>query len=519
MYGTVENNVRFTPAVNQMSVFPLLLLATLLILGVVASTELFAPGLLEGFTGAGPSKTPQASYWSMFAAPRADIGPEQEDATYIRDPRYFNDYADVSRIGVAYDFCRLIAPKSDSKNLFFACALAGTENLDSAKFRTASVADGFRVSLDDYMRDINGDGRQDYCRILKWNDGSYQAICARAEDTGFDSREVVDKDPPEDIARLLTFYEGCVMWLRFFGDMNDTVGNATVSTAGRISIDETPRRDTTEGLQFDGIRQFLRLSDSSDLSLGFKVPIRSCRAWMVWVMFDEFTNNAKIFDFGNGSGKSNVFLGIYGKGDADTEGEDLRPLLCGAEESTVPEGRSGAQPVDEVSPQTLMKTTDANCNDYQCGGFEVQPRRLKPSVVGPLRVKKTGKATLLYEVWDQQQRKLRLKVPAVFKKGVWTHVVVTATNNDAFRPNLAVYVNGKLVLEKENGFLPSTGFLTNCYVGKSNWENNVSQYENRDELFKGRLFDFRAYSVAVSPQLIRDSYDWGREKLGLPLTS
>jgi hypothetical protein len=494
-----------------MSVFPLLLLFTLLLVCLVVLLELLAPGALtEGF-----SNLPGTSYWATFAAPRSDIAPDREDSSLVRDPRYFNDYADVTRIGQKYDFCRMVALAPTPKDLFFACALAGTEALDSTTYRTSSVSQGFRISQDDYMRDTNGDGREDYCRILKWKDGSYQAVCARAKDFSFDDREVVDPDPPEQIATLLTFYQGCVLWLRFFGDLNDTIENVTVQTAGSPRIDETPRRDTTEGLTFDGTSQFLRISDSRDLTLGFKVPIRSIRTWMVWVKFDEFTNNAKIFDFGNGAGKGNVFLGIYAKGDTETQGEDLRPLLCG-EESTVPDKRSGAQPPMEMTPKHLMETTDANVNEFRCIGFETQPRRLEPSTVTPIRSRKTNKATLLYEVWDQQSRKLRIKVPAAFAKGQWTHICITATNNDAFRPDLAVYINGKLKLLKPNAFLPSTSSMSNCYIGKSNWANSVSQYENRDELFQGSLFDFRAYSVSVSEDLVVNSYDWGLAKLGLP---
>jgi hypothetical protein len=43
----------------------------------------------------------------------------------------------------------------------------------------------------------------------------------------------------------------------------------------------------------------------------------------------------------------------------------------------------------------------------------------------------------------------------------------------------------------------------------------VSVYENRDELFKGKMFDFRMYNVKVSEEFIKDSYDWGKELLGL----
>lgn len=495
-----------------MATFSIVLLLCLITLGLIVITELFAPGLVkEGF-----ANFPRTTYWATFAAPRSDIGPTQEDSSYIRDPRYFADYVDVSRLGTQYDFCRMIAPADEPKNYFFACALAGTEGLDSTKFRTMSTKDGFRISYDDYMRDVNGDGRDDYCRILKWKDGSYQPVCQRATDIGFDSKETVDSDPPEAIATLLTFYESCAIWLRFTSDMKDTMDAIKVKTAGGITIDETPKRDSTEGLQFNGIDQFLRVYDSSDLSLGMNVPLRSVRAWMVWVYFDEFTNNAKIFDFGNGKAKDNVFLGILGKGDPGTaDGSELRPALCGTEESTVPSGPSGAQPVKEMSPQHLLQTTDANVDEYTCSGFEIYPRRLGPSKVKSPTLKKTGRASLLYEVWDKQARKMRIKVNNSIPLGKWTHIAITATNNDAFRPNISVYVNAKLVLQKENGFLPSTGSMTNCYLGKSNWSNGVSQYENRDELFKGRIFDFRAYKTALSTQLIEDSYDWGKAKLAL----
>ena len=495
-----------------MSVFPLLLLISIIIIGIVVTGELISPGLVkEGF-----QNLPETSYWATFVSPRNDIGPDKEDQTYIRDPRFFNDYSDVGRLGVSYDFCRMIAPADDPKNLFFACALAGTDRLDSAKFRTAGVKDGFRVSYDDYMRDVNGDGRAEYCRILASADSSWQPTCVVSTDTGFDSKEIVDHDPPADIQTLLTFYQGCVVWLRFMSDMKDTIGNVTVQTAGSIVIDESPRPDKSDGLYFNGSNQFLRISDMSDLSLGFHVPLRSVRVFMVWAKFDAFTNNAKLFDFGNGRGKDNVFLGILGKGDASASSESatLRKLICG-DESTVPTGNSGAQPVTEMSPQRLMETSSANVNEFVCLDPELNARKMSPSFpqTGDHGTEGAKSATLLYEVWDKQARKMRIKVNGVVPLGKWVHIAIAATNNDAFRPNIGVYINGKKVVEKESGFLPSTGTMTNCYLGKSNWANATSQYENRDELFKGSMFDFRMYQGSVSEGMIMDSYTWGAARL------
>jgi hypothetical protein len=496
-----------------MEILSLALLITLIVLGAFAITEILAPGrITEGF-----ATIPRTSYWSSFTSPRSDVGPDAEDKSYVRDPRYFNDYADVSRLGVSYDFCRVVTDSNEPDNKFFACALSGTDFLDSTKFRTPSEKDGFRFSLDDYMRDINNDGRDDYCRILKWKDGSYQAVCSQATDLGFDKKEVVDSNPPEETATLLRFYQECVLWLRFGNDMNDYVGNIKASISGGLRVDEMKKRDDTwEGLEFNGVNQFLRISDSSDLSLGNVVPIRSVRAWMVWVYFDEFTKNAKIFDFGNGPGKDNVVLGILGSGDMGVDSSQIRPLLCGGD-STVPTEPSGAQPAEELPPQELMKTSNANVDDYTCVGFETSPRRLPPSFAGTQATdkKSTGKATLMYEVWDKQSRKMRMKLGSAIPLKTWTHICVTSTTDDAFRPNMAFYINGKKVLEKESGWLPATSSMTNCYIGKSNWSNSVSQYEDRDELFKGKLFDFRAYRRNQSEAMINESYDWGITKLGI----
>jgi hypothetical protein len=497
-----------------MEILSLVLLLTFIVLGAFAVTEIVAPGkMTEGFTNI----LPRTTYWSTFTSPRSDVGPDAEDTSYTRDPRYFNNYADVSRLGTPYDFCRVLTTLDEPDNKFFACALSGTDFLDSAKFRTPSEKDGFRFSLDDYMRDIDKDGRDDYCRILKWKDGSYQAVCSKATDLGFDGKEIVDSDPPEEIATLLRFYQECVLWYRFGNDMNDYVNNTKANITGKLFVDEMKKRDDTfDGLEFNGANQFIRISDSMDLSLGAVVPIRSIRAWMVWVYFDEFTRNAKIFDFGNGPGKDNVVLGILGTGDSDVDSSQLRPLLCGGDD-TVPKEPSGAQAVKELPPQELMKTSDANVDEYTCTNFEVHPKRLSPSFVGSQAVDKklTGKATLMYEVWDKQSRKMRMKLGSAIPLQRWTHICVTATSDDGFRPNIAFYINGKKVLEKESGWLPATSSMSNCYLGKSNWTNSFSQYEDKDELFKGKIFDFRAYRRNQSEAMVNESYDWGKEKLGV----
>jgi hypothetical protein len=487
-------------------------LVLIFLIGIAAAELLWPKKLEEGFASLIPVLSPKASYFASFVPRRGDVAPDEEEGGYKQDPRYFRGYVDVQRLGVDHDFCRMV---EDAESKFFACALAGTENLSSVQFRTPS---GLRLSRDDYMRDITGDGRAAYCRILKNRRGFYEPLCNRALDTEFDSELVVDTKPPADIAMLLRFYEGCVFWFRFRDDMLDSIENSTkLLIAGEMKVDETPNPPIAEGLQFNGVDQFLRLGDSPDLELGYIVPLRSLRAIMVWVYFDEFTNNAHILDFGDGPGRNNIVLGIIGKGDEDiTDAAMVRPpLLCG-EESTIPTSPSGAQPVPIVSPQELLKTTAANVDNFTCVGFEGNPRRLPPSRVTEKVIPgQMNRATLLYEVWDSQQRKMRIRVPSIIPKGKWTHITITAKNNDAFRPDIGVYVNGEQVYLEPAGFLPQTATLTNCYLGKSNWASATSQYENRDELFKGKIFDFRGYKTPLSEKVIKESIFWGNEKLGL----
>jgi hypothetical protein len=485
----------------------------LLIVGFAAAELLIPEKVKEGFEALVPVLAPNATYFAKFIPRRGDV-----DEDY--DPRYFHGFVDVQRLGVENDFCRLVSPKNeDPTQTFFACALAGTENLSSTSFKSPTVSEGFRLSRDDYMRDINDDGRADYCRILKGRTGAYEAICNKATDFGFDSRETVDTDTPEDIQMLLRFYNGCVFWFRFVDDMKDYVENVRLFKVGEMKIQEFPPNPIpARALHFNGIDQYIRLGDNADLELGHKVPVRSLRAMMMWVYFDEFTNNARILDFGDGAGKFNIVLGIIGRGDATIEDSATirSSLICG-EDSTVPSAPSGAQPVKEMTPQKLMETTSANVDEFTCPGFEIFPRKLPASRVQP-RQSSSGdrnKATLLYEIWDSQQRMMRLRVPSAITKKKWTHIVITATSMDSFRPDIAIYINGKQVFLEPSGFLPQSSTLTNNYIGRSNWSNDTSQYENKDELFKGKMFDLRGYKVNLPQKVVEESYEWGRKKLGL----
>jgi hypothetical protein len=315
-----------------------------LLVGAIIFEVILPARINEGFQSlaggaTGPEGTPdtssqvQPNILTKHFTRRGDVGPMKELKGYVQDPRYFNGFADVQRIGVTNDFCRMVNPGAED-DMFFACALAGTMG-DPYSFKTRTVRQGLAISRDDYMRDAFRDGRDAYCRIIKDTDGLYKPMCLRAGDFAFNSRDYLDVTPPEPIKTLTDFYAGCKMWLRFRDDMEDYVKTAVLQTAGGITLDHTPNPTITRGLHFNGIDQFIRLGDTEELSLGNRIKMRTVRAVSLWAYFDEFTNNAHLFDFGDGAGLNNFFLGILGKGDAGDATNEIRAgPKC--QETTVP---------------------------------------------------------------------------------------------------------------------------------------------------------------------------------------
>lgn len=492
---------------------------TLVVLMGCLVFELLPERIKEGFEGLVP--VGDSRFWAKLVPRRGDIGPDQEQDGLFRDSRYFADYADVQRFGVKTDFCRVVQKGSDEKDKFLACALGGTENMSSTSYRSPTVREEFVLGRDDYMRDVDGDGREDYCRIVKRASGLFESECNLATDKGFTLKTAPDNQPPAEIQRLLSFYQGCVFWLRLRDDMVDYAENLFVNSAGEAKVQEKPPKpDATLGLILNGVSQYLRIGDDPYLNFGSAVQLRNLRAVHFWVRFDEFTNNAHIFDFGNGAGIDNVWVGILNRGNqgADAEGTK-KVLLCGDPiKDVLPEAPSGAQPEEITTPQDLMKTSSANVEEFSCEGFSVAPRALGHPGRGAKgkagsRLAKT--ADLCYEVWSKEQRQMRIVVPSAFKAETWTHVVITAEGTDSFRPDIAVYVNGAKVFVQPSGWLPQNSITEKNYIGKSNWADVTSQYANKDELFKGALFDFRGYNTPLSAKVIGDSYAWGKKMLGL----
>lgn len=492
----------------------------LCMLFIVAILEIFWPHVLhEGFKTMIP--VGESPFWAIHIPKRGDVGSSLEDPGYIRDDRYFSGYMDIQKLGVNHDFCRMVMPVGTTgQDRFFACALGGTQGLSSTRFRTKSLAQGFRISRDDYMA-MTPDKVIGYCRILQVNDAAnpYQPLCTSTTDTGFKDPlfDVPDPKPPAEIQQLIDFYAGVIIWLRLIDDTVDYANNLIIMSGAGAAVEEMPPRPAiARALSFDGIDQFLRIGDAPDLTFGSKISLQTMRGMSMWVYFEEFTNNAHIFDFGNGAGNDNVWMGILGRGNQEAQGDPIRFNGCLPQnESTVPNPPSGAQLTMETTPQNLMETTSANVNEFSCPKPEVYGRVLpavQPFAMPPFAAKT---ADLIYEIWDTKQRKIHVQIPSVFKLKQWTHVLLTTTNTDAMRPTLLFYVNGELTNTEVAAWLPQNNSTSFNYIGKSNWMNTMTNDENADEYFKGQLFDFRAYNTPIARSRVTKIYQWGLQRLGL----
>jgi len=276
-------------------------------------------------------------------------------------------------------------------------------------------------------------------------------------------------------------------------------------------VDESvPNPEVTQGLTFNGIDQYLRIGDDRHLHFGNSVQLRNIRAVMMWVKFDQFTNNAHIFDFGNGDGIDNVFLGIMGRGDSPASAS------FGEEEGLL--NAATQKPTEELSIKLYRREVDAEGKTLDtepvCLTDVKVPPKTIPKVAGKHGVQPST-APLLYEVWEKSHRKMQIRLDGFFPKGEWVHLCITAKDNKSLRPDLQVYRNGELMYTEFDGWLPQRSDTTQNYIGKSNWQDVTSLYENKDELFKGALFDFRMYRGALAKETVIDSYQWGKKLLGI----
>jgi len=167
-------------------------------------------------------------------------------------------------------------------------------------------------------------------------------------------------------------------------------------------------------------------------------------------------------------------------------------------------------PAVEVLPLDYLKTSDADVDNLDCSGLQPVTDTYPPDE-DPGR--SPDKATLLFEIWYTEQRKMRIQVLQCIPKRTWVHIALTTTDSSSFRPTWHVYIDGTKVFEQMDGHMPLTSLVSKNYIGKSNWEGVSSQYLDADERFRGALFDFRLYRTPMSAAKIKRTVEWGKSRL------
>jgi hypothetical protein len=423
--------------------------------------------------------------------PRADIGYAAEGWTevggYERDLRYAETFADIQGIGTATDFCRAVVRKGDPDSLMMACALGRRDGMNTLEYTSKTKGAGFRFSRDDYFKKNKNTGRMDYCRILRDEvTGRWHAVCAPAGRDGFKDVEVFDDAPPPAIRQLLEAYDGILVWGRWIDDATDYAENAVFVPHGRPVFPKELRPLMSRGLQLNRwsaasqapppLRDCLRWGEPETHALGQTIAPRQIRAVCFWVYWDAFEKGAKVFSASNPRGASRMWLGVEGGG------VDLPPL------------QSGVKPASEITSAELLAV-----------GQLTEPAPVDtPSAVPTFHGSSTPKslgsnATYVFEIWDEEQRLMRLASPTgAARTGVWQHVAITTTDVIAWWPTWNMYVDGVLVATKTDGRLSPALELVENYVGLN---------------MRGCLQDFRVYRKPLTEDKLRATIGWGKGKL------
>lgn len=426
-----------------------------------------------------------------FAVPRrSDIGRIEdgwaEEAGYVRDLRYTEGFTDIQGHGVAADFCRAVALRGDPDSLHIACALGTRDGMDTMEYKSMTVREGFRMSRDDYFRTgASNKGRMDYCRILKDRDtGEWYSSCAIASRTGFKVEEERDTIPPPAIRDLLEAYDGILTWFRWVDDEIDYAENADVESHGRTEFPSMLRPVVSRGLQLNRHaaaarvahqpapppRDYLRWGEKGALTLDQAIPPRQIRAISFWIWWDAFEKGARVVECSRGGKKDLMWLGVEGGG------HDLLPVA----------ERPFARSAQEVRPDVIQSVGQLT----------------EPAVVGPtlpLAQPFAKSATYVFEIWDEEQRLMRLESPmGAARTDRWQHVAVTVTDGQAWWPTWQMWIDGALVATKTDGRLSPALELTQNFIGRG---------------VRGCIQDFRMYSKPLIGDKLQTAIAWGRPKL------
>jgi hypothetical protein len=431
----------------------------------------------------GSSKALQEGF---VTRPRSDIGLLSEgwteEAGYERDLRYSETFTDIQGLGIAADFCRAVAVKGDPTSTHIACALGRRDGMDTMEYRSPSVREGFRMSRDDYWRRNPASRRMDYGRILRDRDtGEWFAATAIAGPDGFKSTEEHDTTPPAGIRTLLDAYDGIQTWFRWVDDAQDYAEHSVTERHGHPTFPSLLKPDATRGLELNrwtpaaqaaaeppaaADRDYLRWGEPGELTL----EPRAIRALSFWVYWDTFQGqNPTILDCStDGARKNRVWFGIEG-GAADLPHSDISPT----------------RPPAEVSPQQLTEICPSP-----------EPFRLpRPITAHPAS---RNVASYVFEIWDEEQRIMRLVAPFAARTGVWQHIALTTTDTTTHWPTWQLYVDGALAATKIDGRAIPALLLTHNYIGRG---------------FRGCLVDFRVYTKPMPAEKRAAAMAWAKPRL------
>jgi hypothetical protein len=405
-----------------------------------------------------------------FATPRrSDIGPVSEgwaeEEGYIRDLRYTETSTDIQGIGIAADFCRAVYRSGDPDSLHIACAVGGRDGMDTMEYRSRSRREGFVFSRDDYWR--RGDkGRMDYGRIVRGPTGEFYASCAVAGRDGFKTAETRDTRPPPAIAQLLEAYDGIYTWYRWIDDGVDYAQTTETEIHGRPQIPYMLKPLLTRGLQLNRVPEAptndcLRFGEPGQLALDSPHQIRAISFWIYW---DSFAKGARVLECSNDGRKRDlVWIGVEGGG------------------SALPPAPTHQPPAEEIRPDLLLSPGP------QPAKLPEKPRPVSPEV-----------ASWVFEIWDDEQRIMRIAAPHTAHTGSWQHVALTTTDTTTWWPTWQLWLDGAPVATKHEGrTIPAQQLLHN-FIGKH---------------VRGCIADFRIYTKPLTHEKINAAISWMKSRL------
>ncbi|ESP03967.1 hypothetical protein LOTGIDRAFT_156569 [Lottia gigantea] len=110
---------------------------------------------------------------------RSDLPQRRYDVIELGNEEYFRGWADVQGLGAANDYCRVIGR---SRRKFLSCVLAGSTGQEHFYVSTLGFQPGYPDTW--FLRDVDNDGRDDYCRCVGKPEKS-RISCMKAGEHGF----------------------------------------------------------------------------------------------------------------------------------------------------------------------------------------------------------------------------------------------------------------------------------------------------------------------------------------------